>query len=693
VAGISSAVSKRRIFALFIIILICFLALAARLVWVQLIQGGRYSELAVETRTRGVRVEARRGDIVDRNGKVLAVSIVTDSVYAIPREIKDPEATAKRLSEIIGISEDEILKRITRQQFHVYVAHKILPEESEQIRTERLPGIGLEPRSQRFYPMNNRASHLLGFAGIDNQGLYGLEVAYEEYLKGEHGRISAEYDARNREIPGALHTFTPPQDGFTLHLTIDETIQYILERELEKAAVEHKVKQGTAIMMDTRTGAILALASFPDYNPNSPFMVPASQWRNPAVSDLYEPGSTFKIFTLAAALSENKVSMNEKFTCTGKMQIPGAAIRCIRAHGTQTLTEGLNNSCNAVFITLGQRLGVETFYRYLRAFSFGSKTGIDYPGEASGLMISESRIRQVDLARIAFGQAISVTPLQMVSAVSAIANDGLYQIPYIVDKVTDHDGESIESWQGRIEGRQVISPEISKKVRYLLENVVVSGSGRNAFVPGYRAAGKTGTAQKIIDGVYAEGKFVASFIGFAPADQPRIAMIVIMDEPGGKFHYGGQVAAPVFKTVVHETLQYLGVMPDTGETSGSPAEDVILVTVPDIEGMSWEKAESRLLRVGLVCDFQGTEGPVLRQYPDAGEKILPGSTVRAFRASGSAEQIKVPDVRGMTMRASAEILEMYGLRMLPTGSGTARAQEPEPGTRVEKGTTIQVSFQ
>jgi stage V sporulation protein D (sporulation-specific penicillin-binding protein) len=693
VAVPSSAGSKRRIFWLYVCILICFALLVGRLIWVQVIQGSRFSDLAVGTRTRGVKVEAKRGDIVDRNGKVLAVSIVTDSVYAIPREITDPQATANTLSDILSIPADEILKRITRQQFHVYVQHKIAPAQSEQIRAEKLSGIGLEPRSQRFYPMNNRASHVLGFAGTDNQGLYGLEVVYENYLKGENGSISAEYDARNREIPGAKHIFTPPKAGYTLHLTVDETIQYMLERELEKAVVEHKVKQGTAIVMDTRTGGILAMASYPDYNPNTPFDVPASRWRNPAVSDLYEPGSTFKIVTLAAALAENKVSLTEKFNCTGRLEIPGATIRCTRAHGSQTLLQGVENSCNAVFVTIGQRLGAETFYEYIRAFSFGSKTGIDYPGEAAGLIINESRLRQVDLARIAFGQSISVTPLQMVAAAAAVANEGVYITPHFVDRVIDGEGNIVETWQDHSVSRAVISAEDSATIRRMLESVVVNGTGRNAYVPGYRAAGKTGTAQKVIDGAYAENKFVASFLGFAPANDPRLAMIVVMDEPGGSMYYGGQIAAPVFKTVIHEALQYLGVMPDSNDLEGKEGEVATAVSVPDLTGRNVTEAEARLERAGLKISIQGTGGKVIRQFPEPGEQAPADTRVRVFTNVNADETVRVPDIREMTMRSCAEILEMYGLKLVPSGSGTAYSQDPAPGTKADKNTAVHVNFQ
>jgi stage V sporulation protein D (sporulation-specific penicillin-binding protein) len=357
------------------------------------------------------------------------------------------------------------------------------------------------------------------------------------------------------------------------------------------------------------------------------------------------------------------------------------------------LQEGVNNSCNAVFITLGQRLGTETLYKYIRAFSFGTKTGLDYPGEATGLVIDESRLRQVDLARVAFGQAISVTPLQMVSAAATIANGGLFQTPHLVDYVMDSNGNQVDSWKEHGEFRQVISGEDSERIRGMLEKVVSEGTGRNAYIPGYRVAGKTGTAQKVVDGVYADGKYVASFLGFAPADEPRLAMIVVMDEPSGSVYYGGQVAAPVFKNVMHEALQYLEIMPDTidGDDAGSNEQDRI--TVPDMAGRTVENAKAKLENSHLRASVQGTGTQVLRQFPEAGEKILANSIVRLFTGSAESDRIKVPDVSGMTMRGCAEILEMYGLNMTTSGSGTAQSQEPDPGTEVDRNSSVHVQFE
>ena len=685
---------KKRVPYIFAFILLCFLALAVRLLWVQVVRGTHYSDLAMSTRTKGVKVEAKRGDILDRNGKVLAVSINTDSVYAIPGEIKNPEETAEKLAGILNISQGDVLRRITLQQFHVYIAHKVTPEQSEKISEADLSGIGLEGRNQRFYPMDNRASHVVGFAGTDNQGLYGIEVAYEDYLRGEDGRLAAEFDNRGREIPGGMRTFSPPEAGHTIKLTLDETIQYIVERELSQAVEKYQVKRGTAIVMDTKSGEILAMANYPDFNPNDPFSTSAEQWRNPAVSDTYEPGSTFKIVTLAAALSEKEVDFNETFDCQGRIEIPGASIRCIRNHGPQTVLQGIENSCNVVFVNLGLRLGVDRLYEYMQAFSFGEKTGIDFPGEANGILIPLENTKRVDLARISFGQAFTATPLQMVAATSAIANDGIYQTPRLVKEVIDSDnGEVVEVHDADSAGSRVISTKTAGRLQAMLESAVENGTGRNAYIDGYRIAGKTGTAQKIIDGSYASGKFVASFLGFAPADQPSIAVIVVMDEPSGSLYQGGQVAAPVFQAVVRDTLQYLGKLPSFDENDTEVKEEKEKVVVPGTINLSREDAEKKIKAAGLELRWQGRGDVVKKQFPAEGEVVQEGNLVTLYMPGSLDEKIIVPDVRGLNIRMSAEILEMYGLKMSPEGSGSAKEQSPKPGAEVEAGATVEILFE
>lgn len=684
---------KRKVLGLFILSVLLFLGLLGRLVWVQFVNGEKYGELALEARLRGIKVESKRGTIFDRNGETLALSVSADSVYAIPSEIKQPEETARLLAPVLNMTHDELLKKLTKQQFHVYLQLKIPAAAAQQIREMKLPGIGLEEKSQRYYPFGSLASHVLGFAGVDNQGLYGLEVTYEKYLRGKPGRIVVEYDARGQEIPGALHKYIPPLDGDNLVLTLDRTIQHLAERELEKALSANLAKRAIIIVMDVATGGILAMATKPDFDPNHPFDFTPELWRNAAVSDSYEPGSTFKAITLTAALEEGITNIHDRFYCPGSIKIPGSSIRCTRGHGSQSLAEIVQNSCNVGFVTLGLRLGQERFYKYLRQFSFGQKTGIDFPGEAAGILIPEARVKSVDLARIAFGQAVSITPLQLVAAVSAIANNGLYHEPHFAKELVDAAGNILIEFAAT-PPRRVVSERTAIVVRELLEGVVNNGTGRNAHIEGYRAAGKTGTAQKVIGGRYVPGKYYASFLGFAPADTPRLAALVVIDEPGGASYYGGQIAAPVFQSVVGAALQYLGEprrSPAGGGKSGSGA-----TVVPDVRFLSAAAAVARLREVGLRSRLEGEGEAVVRQVPEAGASIAAASTVLLYlgtQASDDEAMLVIPNLTGRTREESAELLAAFGLKIVPAGAGIAVAQEPAAGTFAPAGTIVTVQFE
>jgi len=683
---------KRKILGLFALSVLLFTGLISRLVWVQFVRGEEYGELALEARMRGIKVESKRGTIFDRNGEMLALSVSADSVYAIPSEIKQPEETARVLAPILDISYDELLKKLTKQQFHVYLQPKITAAAAKQIRELKLPGIGLEEKSQRYYPFGTLASHVLGFAGADNQGLYGVEVTYEAYLRGKPGRIVVEYDARGQEIPGALHKYIPPVDGENLVLTLDRTIQHLAERELEKAVSVNLAKRGMIIVMDVATGGILAMATKPDFDPNHPFDYAQELWRNAAVSDTYEPGSTFKVITLTAALEEGVASLNDRFYCPGSIKIPGSSIRCTRAHGSQSLAEIVQNSCNVGFVTLGLRLGQERLYKYLDLFSFGHKTGVDFPGEATGIVIPASRVKNVDLARIAFGQAISITPLQLVAAISAVANNGLYNEPHLAKELTDVEGNVLISFEPA-PVRRVASERTAELVRQMMENVVNKGTGRNAHIEGYRVAGKTGTAQKVIAGRYAPGKYYASFLGFAPADRPRIAALVVIDEPGGASYYGGQIAAPVFQAVVGAALEYLGEPRQNAGGSGQSSGSTI---VPDVRFLTAAAATSRLREAGLHSRLEGTGETVVRQVPEAGAGVAVESTVLLYlgsQANDDEAMLTVPSITGRTVEESTECLTAYGLKIETVGTGKAVAQEPAAGTFAPVGTIVTVTFE
>lgn len=550
---------RRRAGQMFLIITAVLVALCGRLAWLQFVLGPELRQRALEVRLRDVPVEAKRGTIYDRQGRELAVSIDVDSVFAIPTQVRDKEGTASKLAEILGLDREWVLARLQRQEAFTWIKRKIDCDQAAQIRALRMPGIDLTQESRRVYPKGTLAAHVLGFAGIDNQGLEGIEVQYDSWLRGIAGRISIEYDARGHEIPQAVHRYFAPTDGLSLILTIDETIQYICERELEAAMVASGAKSGCVIAMDPKTGEILALANYPTYDPNNYQFYPAASRRNFAVVDTFTPGSTFKPITAAGALEDGVVSWSSRFHCGGSLLISGRTIRCHRTsgHGSQTVMQVMDNSCNVGFINIGLKLGIERFYDYVEAFGLASKTGIDLPGEAQGMIIPRAKAKTLDLAVMSFGQSLTVTPLQLLTAVSAIANGGTVLQPHLAKELRTADGVLIQSFASKKE-TPVIAEQTARELWRSLESVVQNGTGKRTYIPGYELAGKTGTSQKTVDGRVSSEHHVASFVGFGPARDPQVSLLVVIDEPVGAY-YGGQVAAPVFANIMRDVYRYLGI--------------------------------------------------------------------------------------------------------------------------------------
>lgn len=550
---------RRRAGYFFTLTVLIFVALVFRLAWLQFVRGPELRERALEVRLRDVPVEAKRGTIYDRQGRELAVSIDVDSVFAIPSQVSDKQGTAAKLAAILGLDEQWVLERLQRQESFTWIKRKVEAAQAAQIRESRLRGINLTQESKRVYPKNKLACHIIGFAGIDSQGLEGIEYQYDSKLRGVPGWISIEYDARGQEIPQAVHRFFPPSDGLSLVLTIDETIQYISERGLERAVAEHGAKGGCIIVMDPRNGEVLALANYPFYDPNAYQEYPTEFRRNGAVVDTYSPGSTFKPVTAAAALEERVVSWNDTFHCGGSLTISGRRISCHKTagHGSQTLLQVMENSCNVGFMNIAARLGIPKFYHYVNAFGLTRKTGIDLPGESAGLIIPESKAKALDLAVMSFGQSLTVTPLQLVTAISAIANGGTLYQPHIAKELRTADGRVVETFTSKV-ATSVIADKTAKELNRSLESVVENGTGRTVYMAGYELAGKTGTAQKIIDGRISPDLFVSSFIGFGPTRDPQVCVLVVIDEPVGQ-HYGSQVAGPVFKEIMYDIYRYLGI--------------------------------------------------------------------------------------------------------------------------------------
>jgi len=645
--------------------------------------------MALPQWTLDISVTPKRGMIFDRNGKILAESISANKISAIPKEINNTEKgeIAKILSEILGINKEDIFKKISdHNQQEVLIAKKVDDEKADKIRALNLSGIIISEDTKRFYPDGHLASHVLGFTGIDNQGLDGIESVFDNYLRGIPGRISSPIDAIGRKMDIGEEEYYKPINGYNVVLTIDETIQHFVEKALDEAVLHSKPTKGiSAIVMDPNTGEILALANRPDYDPNNPFKGSKDElfrlWRNRAISDAYEPGSVFKTITASASLEEGLVSLNEEFYCPGYTTVAGHRINCWATHGSETFVKGVQNSCNVVFITLGQRLGVEKLYKYIHSFGFGEKTGIILPGEASGLLMSEKNIGPVELATNSFGQGIAATPLQMITAVSAIANGGNLMQPQIVKSIIDTNGSVIKEFKPKVV-RNVISKKTSDTMRQILKSVVAEGTGKAGYIEGYDVAGKTGTTEK-----YLPGKYVASFMGFAPADNPKLIVLVVVDEPNNpETHFGSQLAAPVVRSILEDSLQYLKVNP-------KGLKEYKKIEMPDVRNIELYEAEKLLLSKNLKYNIEGIGNIVFDQTPKPGAIISEETTVILYLSDNNNEkEVIVPDLEGKTIMEATEILNSLGLKIKIEGTGVVYKQNPEKGNIINKGSIVEVEF-
>lgn len=668
----------------------------------QLVEGDRLRQEALDVRMRDVPVEAKRGTIFDRNGQELVTSVSVDSAYAFPPQIQDKRTAADKIAWALGMDKEDVYKKLTQNVGFVWLKRRIDYQSSQNLKSLKISGVELVEENQRFYRQENLAAHILGFSGDDNQGLTGLESVYDNELKGTPGRIVIEKDAVGNNIPEALHQFIPPVPGHNLVLTIDQTVQFFVERELDKIVEEQHPKLAVIIVMNPKTGEILAMGNRPTYNPGDWRNYPQDVWdHNPSIWYNYEPGSTFKIITAAAALEEGAVRPSDSFFDPGYIKVADRMIHCWYdgGHGSQTFVEVVQNSCNPGFITVGLRLGKEKFYKYINAFGLGDKTSISLPGEELGIQIAENEATDLNIATMSIGQSIAVTPIQLITAASAVANGGQLLKPFLVKAITDANGKVVKEYKPE-PVRQVISNNTAQTLMGLLTNVVVKGSGRNAFVDGYGAAGKTGTAQVVEAGGYADGKYVASFMGFAPADDPQLAALVMVAEPKGSSYFGSQVAAPVFKSIALDTLRYMKVperpsleKPKSPFVFEDPKHKLL---VPSVVNYPVEDAKRVLNNSGLNVQVRGEGNIVYNQVPNGGAEVLSGTTVILNLNSPEtvpADQVTVPDLKGLTIKEAGVILEKLGLLLNPAGSGIAVGQNEAPGTRVPKGTTITVDFQ
>ena len=693
---------KARLMHTLIAYAVFFLLLTGFLFVIQVILGPKLQRSALGQWTRTTVIAADRGEILDRSGKVLATNGNVYKVVVWPKNIpeSDRERTAAELSKLLGMDYETVLKRCSSTQYQEIVLKRQIDSATrDAVNALKLgSGVGTAADSKRYYPMGTLFSQVLGFTNVDNVGQAGLELSLNEYLAGKDGKRIAETDSSGNLLAYGQTELIDPVNGLQVRLTCDSIIEGYLENALKEALEVNNAKRAMGIVMDCTNGAILALSSQPDYDPNSPprsdLELLAELSRDRIVTDVYEPGSTFKIITLAAALDSGAVTMNSHFSCSGGSIVNGETIHCWKhaGHGDQDLTNTAENSCNCAFLNMALSMGKETFYDYIYAFGLGKSTGSGLIGEASGIVTHQKYVTDNDLARIGFGQSIAVTPIQLASAVCAAVNGGELFQPYIVDSMLDDSGNVIFKAE-TAPVRRVISEESSALVRKVLQSVVDNGTGKNCRIEGYKVGGKTGTAQKYDEyGRVDQGKYICSFIGFAPADNPRFVCLIIVDEPDVDQIFGSTVAAPFVKNVLEDLLHYMNVRP-------TEASDT--VDVPKLIGLTTEEAAAKLEELGLYAVCQ-SEGAVLAQVPAAGERVPKGFQVLLYTGENAddtseygKEYVEMPDLKGYTPLQAYDALTSLGLIMISDDedpSGWAYIQSVDPGVIVEKGTTIKVNF-
>ena len=622
-----------RIKIVLLILILCLIAIVIKVFYIQVIQYDKLNNLALQLWNRNLPIMANRGLIYDINGNIIADNITTTSLVLIPNQIKNKEEVAQKLSEILGVSYEDIYGHVSKKTSIERVhpeGRKLSYEIADQINNLKFDGVYLVKESTRNYPYNNLLSHTLGFVGIDNQGLSGLELMYDDYLTGEAGAIKYISDAKGNKLE-LTESYEKPQDGINMTLTINLELQQVVERELDNAVSKYNPDQALAIAMDPDTGEILAIASRPDFSP--------SEYQNYTVEEInrnlpvwmtYEPGSTFKIITLATALEENLVDLNsDTFYDGGSVHVENARIKCWKAggHGQQTFLQVVENSCNPGFVNLGQKIGKETLFEYIEKFGFGEKTGVDLNGESKGILFKLENVGPVELATTAFGQGVSVTPIQQIRAVSAAINGGYLYKPYIVKSLNEPETNNVIKSFDKEVVRKVISESTSEKVRYALESVVTNGTGRNAFIDGYRVGGKTGTAQKVKDGRYMVGNYIVSFIGFLPANDPEVIVYVAIDNAKGISQYGGTVAAPIARSILLESIDILGIeKPEGASEKNYNYLDRKYANVPNVTNLSLKDAMKALK--SFKVEYTGVGSKVIYQSPSADTRIYEGETVK-----------------------------------------------------------------
>lgn len=731
--GPAQRLRQRTAILILLILVLGFGAAVLRLTYLTTVQSSELQESAVDLQLADTTVSAKRGTIYDANGNVLAESASVWQVVMSPVNFKNDkqrQAAAKGLSEIFDLEYNDVLDDTKQQSHYVVVKRRIESDEREKVlelidtlkKDYSCSGvIQLLDDYKRYYPKNSLASSVIGFTGSDDQGLEGIEYEYDSYLSGTPGRIITAQNARGTDMPFRYEQNVESEDGNNVYLTIDETIQSICEKYMQKGVEDNNVlNKGVCIAMDVNTGAILAMVTTDGYDLNNPYELSAkdkkkikstpkkkqaeaesaalsNMWRNKAVADTYMPGSVFKMCVASAALEENLVNEKTSFTCTGSISVEGETIHCsnISGHGTQNFVEVISNSCNPAFIQIGQMLGAGKFRQYYQGFGFSDKTGIDLPGEAEDSFWKEGKMGGVDLAVASFGQNFTITPIQMITACAAVSNGGYVVQPHVVSKITDSKGNVIKTVDKKIK-RQVISDDTSKKMNEYLEYNTERQGAAAGYISGYKVAGKTGTTEKRgvtkFESSFSED-YISSFCGYAPADDPQIAMLVFFDTPDGDAYYGSQVSSPVFINIMSEVLPYLDV-----KTSYTDEElGYVDASAGDYTGVSVDEAKTAVEADGFTATVKGNGSTVISQIPTVSSGLQKGGSIVLYTDSNSqSETVSVPSLIGLSPDEVNNVASDYGLNVsfsgATTSSGTSSSQNIEAGTSVSPGTVITVSF-
>lgn len=613
---------QKRLLAAVLSVTFIFIVLAGRLTYIQIFQGKELQSKAVDQWTRDLPLQAERGKILDSNGEILATNYTTYSIYVRPNAVQDKSAVAEFLAKILDKDQEKLYQSLQKNVSEVTIARKIAKETIDIIRAKGYEGIYISEDNTRFYPYGDFLTQVIGFTNIDGIGQSGIENYYERYLKGVDGISLTQTDIHGIELETNTDKYIPAIAGCDIVLTVDYEIQKLAMSAAADAHKTYNSNSASVLVMNVNTGAVVAMATSPSYDLNNPprddIPLLNSLTKNKLITDVFEPGSTFKIFTLSSALDRNKTSLNDRFYDPGYRLVDGQRIKCWKSggHGSQSLQEAVNNSCNSCFVDLALKLGKDDFYKYINSFGFGKTTGIDFPAESKGIVMNKTSVKNVDLARMGFGQAVAVTPLQLITSACAVVNGGKLMKPHFVKEIRSYDGKTVYI-NNPVKAAQVIDEKTSKTMRDILEEAVNSGSGKHASVEGYKIGGKTGTAQKYENGVIARGKYVSSFIGFAPMENPQYAVLVIVDEPAGYSYYGSMVAAPYAGFMFKGIFAHKGIEPSKQNDDSKQK----IIEMPALIGLSYSQAAAKLSSLGLQVEVAGSSGKVIDQVPAVGVMV------------------------------------------------------------------------